>query len=230
MVTNFLNQLRENNRLRWGLFAIVGIAWLYGVLVLRDGLQEQLQQQRTAAQATARLRTQLTQTEWVARLPSVKILAVQTEARLWQAATAGLAQAAFQDWINATAVKSGVVNPQVSVAVVDDALSNPASGANPDSSGSVAGGAIGTPPDLWKLKGKISFELGTTLPTDFLARVENNERQVVIASANLRKEPAPRAEYELFAFFQKPSSNLPAVPLTPVPSSAPARPPTPQPL
>ena len=177
------------------------------MLVLRDTLQEELQQQRTAAQAVARLRTQLTQTEWAGRLTPVKVMAVQTESRLWQAATAGLAQAAFQDWLNSTAQKSAVLNPQITVAVVDDALSGPATSSNPDNNTSASGGALGTPSDLWKIKAKISFELGTSVPSDFLARVESNEKQVVVGSANLRKEPSPRAEFELFAFFQKPSVN-----------------------
>ena len=221
MLNNLINQLRENNRLRRGLFAIVGIAWLYGVLVLRDELQEQSQRQSTAAQAVSRLRMQLTETEWLNRLSSVKILAVQTEGKLWQAPTAGLAQAAFQEWVNATVVKSGAINPQISVAVVDDALTGSTTGSNPDGNGSASGGTLGTPADIWKVKAKITFELGATLPTDFLARVESNERQVVVGSVNLRKEPVPRAEFELFAFFQKPLVNLSPSPVAPARLSVP---------
>ena len=40
MLDNFLNQLRNNPRLRWGVTLIAGIIWLYGILLLRETLQE----------------------------------------------------------------------------------------------------------------------------------------------------------------------------------------------
>ena len=209
MLTNFFNQLRSNARLRWGVMLIVGIFWLYGVLVLRDSLQEQTEQQRVVVQSISRLRAQLAQTEWATRLLPAKVLAVQLEGKLWQAPTSGLAQAAFQDWLNATLLKAAVTSPQVSVTVVDDALTGP------NTSSAIAAGTSGTadpnavpltPTDLWKIKAKISFELGATAASDFLARLESSDKQIVVGALNVRKEPSPRVEMELFAFFQKPAT------------------------
>ena len=95
MLKNFFNQLRNNPRLRWGIALIIGIAWLYAVLLLRDSLQEQTQQHRSAAQNITRLRVQLAQPEWAERVAPAKVMAVQLEGKLWQAATPGLAQAAL---------------------------------------------------------------------------------------------------------------------------------------
>ena len=213
MVVNFFNQLRDNPRLRWGVLLIIGIFWLYGVLVLRDDLQEKTQQQRALVQSIARLRGQLLQTEWATRLTPAKVLAVQLEGKLWQAPTSGLAQAAFQDWLNATLLKSSITNAQISVTVVDDALSGPntavANSTNSTNSAgtpnSDLGGATSTPTDLWKIKAKVSFELGPAVASEVMARIESNEKQVVVGALNVRKEPSPRVEMELFAFFQKPS-------------------------
>jgi hypothetical protein len=224
MLANFLNQLRDNPRLRWGVLMIIGIFWLYGVLVLRDDLQEQTLQQRTVVQSIARLRVQLTQTQWMARLTPAKVLSVQLEGKLWQAPTSGLAQAAFQDWLNATLLKAAIANPQISVTVVDDALSGPntnsaasASGPNPD-----PGAVANTPTDLWKIKAKVNFELGTAVASDVMARIESHEKQIVVGALNIRKEPSPRLEMELFAFFQKPSVSNPS---STAPAVAPNKPP-----
>lgn len=208
MLANFFNQLRDNPRLRWGVLLIIGIFWLYGVLVLRDELQANTQQQRSVVQSISRLRAQLAQTEWAARLTPAKVLAVQLEGKLWQAPTSGLAQAAFQDWLNATLLKASIVNPQISVTVVDDALSGPNTGSasTAGTPNSDPGAVASTPIDLWKIKAKLSFELGAIVASDVMARIESNEKQIVVGALTVRKEPSPRVEMELFAFFQKPAT------------------------
>ena len=172
-----------------------------------DRRNEPGKQQRAVVQSISRLRAQLAQTEWLARLTPAKVLAVQLEGKLWQAPTSGLAQAAFQDWLNATLLKAGIANPQISVTVVDDALSGPntssaAAGSSPNAD---PGAPAITPTDLWKIKAKLNFELGTTIASDLMARIESHEKQIVVGALNIRKEPSPRLEMELFAFFQKPA-------------------------
>ena len=121
MLDTVLKPLRDNPRLRWGVAAIVGIFWLYAILLLQEALQDESQQYRAAAQNITRLRASLAQPEWVARATAAQALAVQLEARLWQAPTSGLAQAAFQDWIKTALAKAAVTNPQVTVTVIDEA-------------------------------------------------------------------------------------------------------------
>jgi hypothetical protein len=202
MFDNFLSQLRNTPRLRWGILLIVGIAWFYSVLLLRDSLQDHIQQQRNSAQAIARLRAQLSQPEWVARVLPAKVIAVQMETRLWQAATSGLAQAAFQDWLKATLAKAGVSNPQISVTMIDEAIPNPAS-PSPD-------GIAGTPAiavsDLWRVKAKVSFELNAATLMDLLNRIETHDKQTVLELLNVRKEPSSRVDMELYGYFQKPAA------------------------
>ena len=184
MLDNFLNQLRANPRLRWGIALLIGIVWLYALLLLRENLQEQTQQHGAAAQGITRLRAQLAQPEWAARVTPAKMLAVQLEGRLWQAPTSGLAQAAFQDWLNAAMLKAGVTNPQISVTVLDEALTT-------------------APTDLWKIKAKLAFNFSAANPMDFLSRIESHEKQIIVGSLNVRKEPLPFMEMELFGYFQK---------------------------
>ncbi len=199
MMDDFLSQLRVNARLRWGLALILGIGWLYGVLVLRDSLQEQTVRLRAATQAIARLNAQLAQPEWTSRAVAARALGVQLDGRLWQAATPGLAQAAFQDWLSSTMVKSATTGPQVTVALVEDAAPNLATSATPPE------GAGAIPPDLWKIKAKLTFDFNAATLLDLLARMENNDKQMVVGTLTVRKEPSPRVEMEVVAYFQKPA-------------------------
>lgn len=195
MIDSFLNELRNNPRLRWGVALIIGIIWLYGILLLREALQEQEQQHRATAQTISRLRAQLAQPEWIARVAPARELAMQLEGRLWQAPTPGLAQAAFQDWLNAAVIKAGATHSQITVIVLDEAGANVSNqNQNPDAT---------TPSDLWKIKAKLSFDFTSATLLDFMGRIENHERQVIVGALNVRKEPAPRVEMELIGYFQK---------------------------
>lgn len=195
MLDNFLNQLRDNPRLRWGMSLIIGMLWLYAVLLLRDNLHDQTQQHRMAAQTIARLHAQLAQPEWVARMEQAKILKVQMEGRLWQAPTSGLAQAAFQDALNAAMAKTGATNLQITVTVLDETVANATDqSASPDTT---------TPADLWKIKAKLAFDFSMPGLLEFLNLVENHQQQIIVGAFNVRKEPAPHVEMELYGYFQK---------------------------
>lgn len=195
MLDNFLNELRNNPRLRWGVALIIGIFWLYGLILLRENLQEQAQQHRTAAQSILRLRAQLTQPEWVSRVMPAKTMAVQLEGQLWQAPTSGLAQAAFQEWLNAAMNQPGTTRPQITVTVVDEAVAN-SSNQNQES-------GTTTPADLWKIKAKLGFNSSAANLLDFMSRIENHEKQIIVGAFNMRNEPTPRIEMELYGYFQK---------------------------
>lgn len=207
MMDDFLTQLRGNPRLRWGIALIVGIAWLYGILLLRDEVADQTLRYRSATQAIARLQAQLAQPEWADRTTAARAMAVQLEGRLWQAPTPGLAQSAYQDWVTATLVKAGINNPQVTVTVVEDAPAAGSTSAAPLTA--AAAPAVAAPTDLWKIKAKLNFEFNAPALMDFLARLESHEKQTVVNTLTARKEPAPRVDMEVVAYFQKQTAGKP---------------------
>ncbi len=201
MMGDLFNQLRANVRLRIGVVLIIAMGWLYGVLTLRDEVNDQNQRFRSSTQAIGRLKAQLAQTDWGTRATTARALAVQLEGKLWQAPTPGLAQAALQDWLMKTMAKSGIANPQVTVAVVEDA--NPGNNASAPPSDPAAPNDANDPADLWKLKAKLNFELNPPALMDFLAALETNAQQTTVRILTARKDPAPRVEMELMAYFQK---------------------------
>jgi hypothetical protein len=204
MLNTFLNDLRHNLRLRLWLALIVGAVGLYGILLLRDALHNAEQQQQAVVRSVGRLQAQLTQTEWLERLPAAKILAVQLEGRLWQAPTAGLAQAALQDWLNASLIQSKATKPLITVTVLDEITAGGDGNAAPvNPPAATADGAPATPPDLWKIKAKVGFDFTPESLLAFLNRIENHDQQIIVDALSVRKEPIAHVEVQLLAYFQK---------------------------
>ena len=196
MFANFLNQLRDNPRLRWGVAMIAGIFWLYAILLLQETVQEQTLQHHAATQTIARLRAQLAQPEWLSRVVPAKTMSVQLEGRLWQAPTTGLAQAAFQDWLNAAMLRAGVSRQQITVTVIDEAVTSaPGQSKASDDSATAA--------SLWKIKAKLGFDYSAPILLEFLNQIENHEKQIIVGVLNVRKEPMSHVEMELYGYFQK---------------------------
>jgi len=196
MIDDFIKQLSDNPRLRWGVALIIGIAWLYAILLMRDSLQQQTQQHRAATHSLARLSSQLAQPEWEARMASSKIRVTQMEGGLWQAPTAGLAQAALQDELNATLNKAGATHSLISVTVIDEIVEG-APDQNPDAATTT------TPHDLWKIKAKLGFDFSAPTLLAFLQQIETQDKHLVIETLNVRQAPTSHVEMEVVAYFQK---------------------------
>lgn len=218
MLSDFIEQLKTNSRLRWGVWLIVWMFWLYGVLELRDYLAAEREQYRSTLASVSRLHAQNSRTEWLSRVEPARTMAVHLESRLWQASSSGLAQAAFQDWLRTALAESGVAQPQIRVSGVDEDVA------------SDQGGKQGAA-DLWKIRANLSFGLNPEGLTDLLSRIEFGERLVGIESLVIRNELAPRVEMQLIAFVQKqadaPVADAPVVPAQkpadmPRPANAPA--------
>ena len=192
MFDQMLSQLRSNPRLRWGLWAIAAILWLYGILLLRDAMQEGAGQYESALKRAAALQAKGGEKAWLERAEQARLLRVELEARLWRATTPGLAQAGFQDWLNLALLQTGVGRPAITLA---------ASGSGEKEAGDAA--SAGMPEGVWPVRAKLEFDFD---PKAFLAltrRLAENPQKVTVESLSIRLEPIPRAEATLIAYFHK---------------------------
>lgn len=98
--SQLLTELRQNTRLRLGLWAIIVILLSYTSLWLKDYNAKIQQEHREAITQLNRLQAVANQTQWTQRSSKAQRLLNQLEAQLWQAETRGLAQAVFQKWMN----------------------------------------------------------------------------------------------------------------------------------
>jgi len=163
--------------------------------LLRDTQQEQAQQHRVSAQTVSRLRAQLAQPEWQDRVAPAQTVAVQLEGRIWQAATAGLAQAAFQDWLGGALARAGATHTQITATVLEETAD---SVADPDRAQDAT-----TPADLWQVRAKLGFDYNTAQLLNFLDQIESHDKLIVVTALKASQAPQSRVEMELTGYFQR---------------------------
>ena len=196
-LSTLLAGIKANPRLRLGLWSIVAIAWVYALLLLRDEVRLAAGEHQAVSRKVARIQGQATQTEWIARVEPARSAQLELEGGLWRESTVGLAQAAFQDWLNQAVQQASLTRAAVTVAAQDESVPDK-SATNPAETG-VAGG-------FWKVSAKVSFDFTPKGLYALLGRLAGHDKQIVVESLVVRGAPTPRAEMVLVAYFQKPAS------------------------
>jgi len=185
MLDNFIAQIRNNPRLRWGLWLIFGIFWLYAVLLLRDQFRDKSEQYANAVKKVERLQAEVRQKEWLERVEEARALKVQMESRLWQAGTSGLAQASFQDWLNQMFLQAAIGRSSMTLSAVEDKGSDMTDAGKKETV---------TPEDLWKIKAKLEFDFNPAAFLSLMTQMVSHEKKTVFESLVIRKEPVPRVK------------------------------------
>ena len=190
-----LADLNDNPRLRVGLWLILGIGWLYGLLLLRDEVQIASIEYQTVAKKVLRIRALSSQTEWAGRVEPTQSLLLEMESRMWREGTIGLAQATFQDWLNQAALQSGLARTVINVAARDentlDKNATITTQSNLDS-------------ESWKVSAKVGFDFAPRGFYAFMERLEGHDKQIIVETLIVRGPPLSRAEMVLVAYFRKP--------------------------
>lgn len=195
-ITSLVAKVQDNPRLRLGVFLIIGMFWLYGLLVLRDESRLAATEYQTVAKKVVRLQAEAKQTEWATRVEPVLALQLDLESRMWREGTIGLAQATFQDWLNQAVQQSNLVRAVVSVAAQED---------NAQEKNTAVKTLSAPNPDIWKVSAKIGFDFTPKGLYALIGRLEGNDKQIIVESLVVRTTPSPRADMVLVAYFQKPS-------------------------
>jgi DNA-binding helix-hairpin-helix protein with protein kinase domain len=201
-LTLLLAGIKANPRLRLGLWFIVGIAWLYGLLLLRDATIRAATEYQVLAKKVARVEALSGQNEWIARVEPAQSQQLYLESRLWRESTIGLAQAAFQDWLNQAVQQANLTHSVVTVAAQEESSSEKAAPnvteAAPNS-------------DLWKVSAKLSFDFTPKSLYALMGYLSEHDKQTVVETLVIRGAPASRVEMMLVAHFQKPAAQQSAV-------------------
>lgn len=198
-VKTIFAELKANPRLRWGLWGIAGVLWLYGVLELRDEIQRQSDAYRAINRKIARIQGTATQTEWLARRQDAQSMQLNLENRLWRESTIGLAQATFHDWLSQLTQQADIAKAQLVVAAQDEESTGGKDAASADNSGTLAA------PGLWKVSAKLAFDFNPQSFYPLLTQLTTQEKKVIIESLVIHSTPTPKAELVLVAYFQKPA-------------------------
>jgi hypothetical protein len=108
MFSQLLTELRQNIRLRVGVWLIIVILMSYTILRLNDYNKRLYQEYQEAAIHLNHLQTVANQTYWEERSQQALNSRYHLEGRLWEASTKGLAQATFQKWLNTQLTKAKI--------------------------------------------------------------------------------------------------------------------------
>lgn len=187
-------ELRGNARLRWGVWAIVGIVWFYGILVLRDAVPRQDEIYRDLGRKLARTQAVATHSEWTARRDQARATELRFENALWSATSMGLAEASFHDWLAGLAHDAHVSGLQLTVA-----SQSQTGGPSDASPGEATTAAM---PAAWKVSAKMSFDFSPPSFYPLLGRIAGADRRVLVESLVIHSTPRPRAELQLVAYFR----------------------------
>jgi hypothetical protein len=99
-LSSVVAELRQNSRLRAGLWLIIAILLGYSVVLLDDYQSQLKKAYQDSLTRLNQLRGIVQETQWVERALQAKELREQLEVKFWQANSPGLAQAQFQKWLN----------------------------------------------------------------------------------------------------------------------------------
>lgn len=190
MLKQLLAELKASARLRMGVALVAAVVWLYAILLLQEARNDLALKYRGVASKTLRLQSVLREGDWTARLDSAKTLQAEMEGGLWRGDTVGLARASFQDWLNQEMQHASVTHPNLTMSAGNEV--------RPDSQSAKPEG------ELWKVGAKLVFDFNPDSLNKLLGQLAGNPHHVIVESLHVTKEPNPRVELMVLAYFQPP--------------------------
>jgi len=178
-------ELRQNPRLRAGLWLIAAILIGYVVILLND-YQVKLQlEHKNALNQLNQLQTIINQTQWLERATQANALRNQLEVKFWQANTKGLAQATFQEWLN-TEMKRVQMIEGAYLRIMDSALEMP------------------NYPEVWKVTARIDAPFTQQSLSRLLLAIAEQPLLIVTERLEIRHSNTPRFTLIVSAYFKAP--------------------------
>lgn len=173
-------ELRGNPRLQVGLLAVAGILLLSLWWTLGDwrmGLAKEIDR---ANERLARVNQLADQDEWLVRAEAAQSLRATLEAEIPAAASAGLAQAAFQSWLSQL-IGSLSVRPQLTME---------------------APVVLEQPHGMVRIAATLTGSLPARQWPDLLRRIEGDRNLLVIPTLQLRSDTSDTYTLTLHAFYR----------------------------
>lgn len=116
-----LVELRENQRLRFGVYLILALLWIYGITALRDLGVREANNWKQAEADILQARAVAATADWTTREMQARSALTELEGYLWRDGSLGFSQAAFQERIAQTLSRAGAVAPSIRVSSSSDA-------------------------------------------------------------------------------------------------------------
>jgi hypothetical protein len=117
-VNDWRQELRSKPALRLGLLAIIGLAWIYGLLELEAAGAAARREQAVLIDELARLQGLGSEAEWRRQRDEVYARVTELRGRAWREESEGRMQALLQDWLRQQLSAQGLQARELTVAVL----------------------------------------------------------------------------------------------------------------
>lgn len=197
-------QLAASGRLRMGLLAVLALAWIYALLTAGDAVQDLTKRNAEMRAELERLTPLARERGWSARVDEVRRQRDALDVMLWTGTDAGLAEAALQDWLRASATKWGVAIRSIEL-VRETADAAPRAVAGSAANGPSAAPAL--PAGIGALRVRVASDLKPIPLLGWLSEIGQSERVVMVERLAMRTAAQPGvAELDLRVLTQTGSS------------------------
>jgi hypothetical protein len=186
------SQWQVNTRLRIGGAVIVGVLWIYALMVAADAMAAWRKGSESVAAEIDRLQPLVRANPWPARADDARQQLAALQSMVWtegEGGDLGLIEAALQDWTRATAAKSGLRLREMTLSRATGPAADAASAGNGTAAPTLPGQVV---------KLRITADWGRSELVAFLAELGRSERVVVVERLLLRPAATPpSAEIDL---------------------------------
>ncbi len=180
MFQSLLSELRQNFRLRLGVWVILALTMSYVVLVLNDYRKHLQQDYQEALTRLHQLHLIAKQTQWSQRAKQAQELRGQLEARLWQANSKGLAQAMIQSWLQEEVYFARIEEPRSQVETAQ---------------------VVPKHPQLWQVTAKLDGIFVPKRLQSLLSTIGQSRQLVIIERLDIRYSNTSRFTLVFSAYF-----------------------------
>lgn len=177
------DQWKSSLILRLGTLGIIVVLVLNGILDLRQAIDDQIKRQQQLIGQIAKSQRYANDKDWPILAEKTNLTLVELESRLWRSPTAGLAQAALNDWLTGTIKTAGLTKAQIDI--TQDTRQNKESADN-----------------ITRVGARMTFEFTPATLAGWLGAVEQNSKQIIIERLLVRRQPIPRVEAQIVAPFR----------------------------
>lgn len=181
LMEGWRGQLAGHARLRLGLAAIVAILWVYGLLLAGEHATLMRADLQNARAELRRLEAAGRERDWPARADDARRHLAAMQGLVWTENDLGLAEAALQDWLRATATKAGLgVRELAVVRAAADGVRAPVA---PAAASALSGPQV--------LKARLVADFNRIALLGLLDELQRHERAIVVDHLVLRTWAQP---------------------------------------
>lgn len=181
-------------RLRLGIWAVLGILCVYGLLLAFDAIDARKLRLQEVEAELQQAKSANADKGWPQRAAEAEQQTVALAAMAWDEPEVGLSEAAFQDWLRNVSSRLGLKVRELTVTRSDETVRT----------ASANSGQAGMPPGTAVMRARLVVDLQRPPLMSFLAEVARNERSVVVERLIMRANSQPAlAELELRALAKR---------------------------